>query len=148
MDLLAGAAQAVVAVALVLAAAKAHGRQLRLERTQAGYPDADFRGANAAWVEALWRQDRVRFWSLFAALAPLTVVAAYVVQWSPVPFWVRAALVLAWAMAACFTAMGVWSLWRLAERDSAGWRSHAIGSSFLWWTLVALLSGLSAGLAA
>lgn len=60
--------------------------------------------------------------------------------------WASAALHLAWLFAACFCLLGVWSLWRLAERDEAGWKSHPIGTSFLWWTLVALLFGLSVGL--
>lgn len=139
--------QAGVAVALVLAAAKAHGRQLRLERVQAGYPDADFRGRNEAWVEALWRHDHIRFWGLFALLAPAGVAAALAAHWPPAPAtWGRLALNLALAFAACFCVLGVWSLWRLAGKDEEGWRSNAIGTSFLWWTLVALLFGLSAGL--
>jgi hypothetical protein len=139
--------QAVVAVGLVLAAAKAHGRQLRLEREQAGHPTADFRGGNDPWVESLWRHDRVRFWWSFAVLAPWGIIAALVVGWPPAPAtWGRVALSVAWAFAACFCMLGVWSLWRLADRVSDGWRSQAIGSSFMWWTLVALLFGLSAGL--
>ena len=147
MSVLEGVAQAGAALALVLVSAKAHGRQLRLERVEAGYPEADFRGGNRPWVDTLWRHDRVRFWWLFAVLAPWGILAALVAHWPPVAAtWGRVALNLALAFAGCFTALGVWSLWRLAERDKEGWRSDALGTSFLWWTLVALLFGLAAGL--
>ncbi|HUR61164.1 MAG TPA: hypothetical protein VM286_02205 [Candidatus Thermoplasmatota archaeon] len=138
----------VVALGLVVAAAKAHGRQLRLEREQAGYPRADFRGPNDAWVETFWRHDRIRFWWLFATTAPWTALWAVWHAWPSIPLAVaRAALHVAWVFAGCFWVVGVWSLWRLADREAEGWRSHAIGTSFLWWTLVSLLFGLSAGLA-
>src|SRR2546426_10713554 len=51
-------------VAAFLAAAKSHGRQLRLEREVAGYWEVRFGGTNPPFVAALWRRDRVRFWAI------------------------------------------------------------------------------------
>lgn len=141
------AAQSAAALALVLAASKAHGRQLRLERTEAGHPEADFRGPNDPWVEALWRNDRIGFWTLFLALGAAGLIWSVASGGLGSPaFWARFPLSLVWAFAGAFFVMGVQSLWRLADKDPEGWQSQAIGSSFLWWTLVALLFGLSAGL--
>lgn len=147
MDALDALLATAAALGLVLAAAKAHGRQLRLERTQAGHPEADFRGGNDPWVEALWRGDRIGFWTLFPALAAAALLwtfgagaAAGTGLLAPL------ALRLALAFAGALFVMGVQSLWRLADRDEAGWSSGAVGSSFLWWTLVALLFGVAAGL--
>jgi hypothetical protein len=138
---------AIAAAALILAAAKAHGRQLRLERTQAGFPTADFRRPNEPFVEQLWRTDRLGFWTLFVVLAAASLFWSLAAGGlATAPFWGRFPLGLAWAFAGAFFVMGVQSLWRLADRDKEGWKSHAIGTSFLWWTLVALLFGLSAGL--
>lgn len=140
--------QALAALALILAAAKAHGRQLRLERQQAGHPEADFRGPNDPWVESLWRNDRVGFWSVAFGLGGAALAwSMYSAGGLGSPsFWALFPLGLAWAFAGAFFIMGVQSLWRLADKDAEGWKSHAIGSSFLWWTLVALLFGVSAGL--
>ncbi|MEA3203282.1 MAG: hypothetical protein QOI63_957 [Thermoplasmata archaeon] len=141
------ALQAATALALILAAAKAHGRQLRLERVQAGHPQADFRAPDDPWVEALWRNDRIGFWTLFLALGAAGLMWALAAGGvGGGAFWGRFPVSLAWAFAGAFFVMGVQSLWRLADRDHAGWQSHAIGTSFLWWTLVALLFGVSAGL--
>jgi hypothetical protein len=139
--------QVAAAAALILAAAKAHGRQLRLERTQAGFATADFRAPNPPFVESLWRTDRIGLWTLFVALGAAGLfwsLAAGGLETGS--FWGRFPLTLAWAFAGAFFVMGVQSLWRLADQDTEGWKSHAIGTSFLWWTLVALLFGLSAGL--
>ena len=139
--------QIAAAVALILVAAKAHGRQLRIERTQAGYPTADFRGPSEPFVESLWRTDRIGFWTLFVALAAAGLFWSLAVGGlGTASFLGRFPLSLAWAFAGAFFVMGVQSLWRLADKDEAGWTSNAIGTSFLWWTLVALLFGLSAGL--
>lgn len=125
----------------VLAAAKAHGRQLRLERVQAGHPHADFRGGNHPWVEALWRRDRVRFWTLFAVLAPLLVAVATLARpLSPATVG-AAALAMAWALAACFCATGLASLAR--QRARAG----DLAASLAWWLAVAALFAASAWLA-
>ena len=55
----------------VLAAAKAHGRQLRIERELAGYFQVRFGGQNPEWVEAFWRRERAYFWSTAVVLGLL-----------------------------------------------------------------------------
>jgi hypothetical protein len=69
-----------------LVTAKLHGRQLRLEREQAGVHEVSFgRGAqNAPFVVALWRRERYIFWPAAVATAvalyftPLSWPLAYV----------------------------------------------------------------------
>src|SRR5688500_8313789 len=57
-----------------LAAAKTHGRQIRLERQSRGHLDVQFgTGTNPPFVEGLGRRDRIRFWSLLSILI-LTVL--------------------------------------------------------------------------
>lgn len=55
--------------ATFLAAAKAHGRQLRLERELAGFWHVTFGAQNPPFVEALWRRERLVYWSLAAIVA-------------------------------------------------------------------------------
>jgi hypothetical protein len=57
-----------------LAAAKAHGRQLRLERELAGYLHVTFGGKNPAWVEALWQRERIYFFGVLVLLVFASVV--------------------------------------------------------------------------
>ena len=64
-------------VALILAAAKAHGRQVRLEREQQGHFRVDFRTRNPPAVEAIWRTDRRIFWPVFAVVALLAAYWAF-----------------------------------------------------------------------
>lgn len=122
-------------VVTMLLAAKAHGRQVRLEREAAGHFSVTFGGRNAPFVEALWRRDRVRVWGV--AGASLAVLAAWLVAgdarlvWLPrlfaedrsfggsllvVPFWV---------MTVAFVVAGLLSRRSLArstrERDARGW---------------------------
>src|SRR6476619_4804412 len=54
---------------LFLTAAKAHGRELRLERVAAGVDHVVFGGQNPALVESLWKAERVRFWIAAPLLA-------------------------------------------------------------------------------
>lgn len=56
-------------LALMLVAAKVHGRQIRLERELEGYMTVDFRADNPPWVEALWRRDRIAYWIVYAVAA-------------------------------------------------------------------------------
>lgn len=58
----------VLGIAAFIAAAKSHGRQLRLERQLAGYINVTFGGENPPFVEALWRRDRYRYWAVVVAL--------------------------------------------------------------------------------
>lgn len=142
--------------ATFLAAAKAHGRQLRLERELAGYWHVTFGAQNPAFVEALWRRERLLYWSLAAALAIVTIgfrVLASRVAWSlPVDgtqarpsvigaliFHVLVPLIVA------FIATGFLSLSRFAaaaRSDQAAsntrpqdWLSQAAWGSAGWWLL-------------
>ena len=75
------------AAAVFLLAAKLHGRQLRLERERAGFPDASFRrGAdNAPFVIALWRRERYIVWGTSALCAGAAAVVRPSLPW-PVAF--------------------------------------------------------------
>lgn len=69
----------VLSVVTFLVAAKTHGRQVRLERERAGHTQVVFGGENPPFVEALWKRDRIRFWSTAAiafALALAWVLAS------------------------------------------------------------------------
>lgn len=117
----------VLASATMLVAAKAHGRQVRLERELAGHNEVVFGGANAPFVEALWRRDRVRFWSV----APVAGVAVGAALWAwRGPAWALAAAPL--GMLAGFVVAGLRSWLGLAREGGAGGRG-----SVAWWALVA-----------
>ena len=62
--------------AWILLAAKAHGRQVRLEREQQGVFHVEFGGRNPEAVERVWATDRRVFWPAFAALALGTLALA------------------------------------------------------------------------
>ncbi len=122
--------------AAFLAAAKAHGRQLRLERVLAGYLQVTFGGRNAEWVEAFWRQERRYFWSaaLLLGLASLALrVLAARMSWA-LPFAGNGARPLIGALLlhgllpalAAFTLTGLASA---ARTGQGGWAS--VG----WWSL-------------
>lgn len=65
--------------ALFLAAAKTHGRQIRLERERRGFFEVDFRrDANPPEVEAIWRIDRVAFWRRYATVAVAALLYLFV----------------------------------------------------------------------
>ncbi|MCA1813406.1 MAG: hypothetical protein LC624_05590, partial [Halobacteriales archaeon] len=54
-----------LAIVLMLVAAKAHGRQIRVERERAGFHDVSFMtDDNPPWVEQLWARDRKGFWAI------------------------------------------------------------------------------------
>jgi hypothetical protein len=68
----------VLSVVTFLVAAKAHGRQVRLERERAGHTQIVFGGQNPPFVEALWQRDRFRYWTTAAivfAVAAVLVLA-------------------------------------------------------------------------
>lgn len=87
-----------VGVVALLVAAKSHGRQVRLVREAAGFRDVAFGGVNAPFVVALWRRDRVRFWSVFLVVVVGIVVGSRgrVVLLAPL-----------WAGVAAFVAAGL-----------------------------------------
>jgi hypothetical protein len=68
----------VLSVVTFLVAAKSHGRQVRLERERAGHTRVVFGGDNPPFVEALWKRDRIRYWSAaaIAFAAALALVMA------------------------------------------------------------------------
>jgi hypothetical protein len=143
---------------LFLASAKAHGRQLRLEREKAGYREVVFGGKNPAFVEGLWRQERVLFWSLTGAACAFALayaVAAVRYGWplplahaagSP-PWWMLPLWAGLWPMSLGFTLTGALSAGRLrialVSRPAADarWLRGARLGSAAWWSLVLLLAG-------
>ncbi|MHB1261180.1 MAG: hypothetical protein ACYC2H_05635 [Thermoplasmatota archaeon] len=130
---------AVATVALLLVAAKAHGRQIRIEREQQGYFRIDFRSKNAAAVEAIWRRDRLLFWPVFATLGVAGLVWAIAARDLGL-----GALVVGWAFAAAFTVAGLTSWVRMVRRDQGPlpWRQRALRGSAGWWLAVAAAAAL------
>ena len=115
-------------IVLLFLSAKAHGRQIRLEREFEGYMEVDFMKENPPWVEALWRKDRRRFKFAFSVAA--AVLAGLVVatgssgvagRFGADPFGspllgAIALAVLLWAPVAAFAGNGLGSAWRLHRR--------------------------------
>jgi hypothetical protein len=137
-------AAALATVALVLVAAKAHGRQVRLEREQKGVFRVDFRRGNPAAVEAVWRRDRLTFWPAFALLG-VAGAALVIAGRRPDPA-AALALVAAWAFAAAFLVAGLASWVRLTARSEGPlpWRRRAQLGSAAWWAGVAAAAALVA----
>ncbi len=128
-----------VSVVLFLVAAKAHGRELRLEREAHGIASVDFRAVTPD-VQARWSAERVRFWSFFVPLALGLVVLALRLELGRVNGVVSA---LAWAGAASFAVTGMWAIGRrLALGAPAAWPG-----SLGWWMAVATLAVLVAAVA-
>lgn len=131
----------VLAVAAFLVCAKAHGRQVRSERERAGIHHVVFGGTNPAFVEALWRRDRLRFWPT-AAVVALAVVALAVARGAPplagaVPFAAWAGMVVAFLLASVLSAG---SFARMSEPIAAdALRAHWVASGLYWATAVALV---------
>lgn len=148
---------------LLLAAAKAHGRQVRLERELEGHHEVVFGGDNPPYVVALWRRDRIRVWGA-ALLAALLLVALLVLGDAgrlPYPrvfaedptFGASLLLVPLWSLTAGFVVSGAWSLHSLARRmeekgAAPAWRAQARRGSLLWWGIVAALAAAVAFLSA
>lgn len=122
----------------MILAAKAHGRQVRLEREHAGYHDVVFGGDNPAFVETLWRRDRVRFWASYPVF--LGLIAAPLAWRHGVGAHLLAALLLAGLGA--FTLAGLRSR---AELARAGGRDDA-GRG--WWAGVGAAAAVVVALAA
>jgi hypothetical protein len=124
-----GAALLVASAVLFLLAAKAHGRELRLEREAAGVPHVVFGGQNPPMVESLWRSERARFWVATPILA--AGLAALVLARGAGAGRVSLAA-LAWAPSISFTALGMWSFVR-----AGGLTRGEVAGSVGWWSLVA-----------
>jgi hypothetical protein len=141
-----------------LVAAKAHGRQLRLERELAGYWQVTFVAPNAPFVEALWRGERFLYWSIAAALALVSIayrLLAPARRW-PLPLptppgersYIGLLLLHVWLpLVAAFVVTGLYRLVRLlraldrpAPDASPGWWSGALWGSAAWWALTVVLS--------
>lgn len=137
-----------LSVALLLVSAKAHGRQVRLERELEGHHEVVFGGENPPFVTALWRRDRRAYWTL----VPLAAAgAAGASLWLPMPLAWTLLAVLLWAPILGFAAVGLASLARLRKamkkkEASAAWRAAAARGSAAWWGAAGLLA-LAVGLA-
>ena len=117
-----------VGIAATLVAAKAHGRQVRLEREREGYHEVVFGGSNPPFVEALWRRDRVRFWAAF----PLLLAFAAALLWLAWGMGAHLLAALAWAAVGAFALAGL--------RHPVAWEGDARRGTTAWWLLVALSS--------
>lgn len=154
----------VVSLGAFVAAAKTHGRQLRLEREAAGYWNVTFGRENDPWVETLWRRDRIRFWAGFTgialgvlalALGNARFVGLFEGGRGSFPWFASLALIVGlWTPIALFLALGTASVWRLRgalirnPEAPAGvsdpalreqWRQAARRGSLGWWGLAMLL---------
>jgi len=151
-------------VVLLFLSAKAHGRQIRLERELEGYMEADFTKENPPWVEALWRKDRRQFqitFSLaaviFSGLVIATGSSGMAGRFGPDPFGSSllgaiALAVLLWAPVTGFSGNGLASAWRLHRRlgeprphgrrrdevlaSRGPWLSAAVRGTYGYWGLL------------
>jgi hypothetical protein len=139
-----------------LVAAKAHGRQLRLERELEGYHHVVFGGTNPPFVEALWRADRVRYWSIAVGLAVgvLCLFALARARGWHWPFLGGGGGSVAWlvlwgAPVVAFVTCGLWSLGRFVRATSAKagavqaeWAQEAVQGSSVWFAAAVLAAVL------
>jgi hypothetical protein len=124
----------VVSAVLFLVAAKAHGRELRLEREAHGIELASFRSASPA-VQALWSAERARFWSFFVPLAIGLVALSFRLDLGHVN---GALSALAWAGAGAYLASGVWAIGRRAVLGGASAWEGSLG----WWMAVGTMTAV------
>src|SRR5262245_44097853 len=64
----------VLSLGTFLLAAKAHGRQIRLEREREGHMHVTFGKENHPFVEKLWSRDRKIYWSTAATCALIVIL--------------------------------------------------------------------------
>src|SRR5687767_6233143 len=142
------AALIILSIALFIVAAKTHGRHVRLERELQGVWKVDFRSTNPPAVEAVWRKDRIVFWTTAALIAILAIAyqaiagttsfAAHArATLGPMLTWLLIGVV--WPMITAFMVAGVASAYRsysaFAERSAtvpSGWKESAINGSIVW----------------
>src|SRR5690349_19131953 len=121
-------------LALILLAAKAHGRQIRLEREAKGVFSVDFRAQNPPEVEAIWRRDRRTFWPAAVVVATAGIVFTVLLALRPLDLVEGIGVSLALGFAAGFVVAGLASWFRLGR---SGWAS--VG----WWLAVAAAATLT-----
>jgi hypothetical protein len=135
-----------LSAATYFAAAKAHGRQLRLERELAGYHHVTFGGRNPAWVEALWRRERRIYWSAAGAIALVLIGWRVLAQATSQRSWIGLiAFHIVVPLTTAFVVAGLLSFMRFlfASRETsrpsgtpnAAWLSTAAWGSAGWWSL-------------
>lgn len=116
-------------LATFLLAAKAHGRELRLEREAAGIVQVFFgTGDNPPFVDALWAAERLRFWLATPVLSVTLMVALLIAGASR---WTIVFAGFSWAPSMVFLVLGLASL----ERAGGFQRAGLVGSA-VWWGLV------------
>jgi hypothetical protein len=147
-------------IVLLFLSAKAHGRQIRLERELEGYTEVDFMKENPSWVEALWRKDRRRFWPTFGlTIAVLSAAGLLILParfgTEPLGSPILGAVLLAgflWPLVVAFTSNGIQSAIRLrtalsriergrpegtpAHSESSMWRRAALRGTIGYWAFV------------
>lgn len=116
---------ALLGVGALLVAAKAHGRQVRLEREAAGYREVVFGGENPAFVEALWRRDRRRFWGTL----PFAALALGALAWSARGWPLALVAALLWAPIVSFHVAGLLGFASQKGRGGVGWWAAALGAA-------------------
>jgi hypothetical protein len=126
----------VASFATFILAAKAHGRELRLERVAAGIQQVTFGGDNPAFVDALWATERLRFWVATPILSLILVVVLALAGASRSTIGFASLL---WAPSAVFMVLGVMSIGR-----AGGLARAELGGSVAWWSVVAVGFGLVA----
>jgi hypothetical protein len=133
----------VLSVVTFLLAAKSHGRQVRLERERAGYTHVVFGGVNPPYVEALWRRDRIRFWSTagIAFLLTAALMAASGALGVPRPLG-GGALGVAWSvlflpLLSGFLVCGAASLvgFLATRAEDPAFTASTLPGSAGWWSL-------------
>jgi hypothetical protein len=127
-----------------LVAAKAHGRQVRLERERAGHTRVVFGGDNPPFVEALWKRDRIRYWAAAAIAFAVAAVLVLVASSSGLPRPLGGgALGAAWTMlflplVTGFVVCGTASLAGFLTTRAVDPRftTEALPGSAAWWSIV------------
>jgi hypothetical protein len=115
-------------LATFILAAKAHGRELRLERQAAGIMRVVFGGDNPPIVDALWAAERLRFW-IATPLLSLTLAVVLIIAGASRSTIAFASLL--WAPSLVFMVLGLSSIARTGGLERA-----ELGASVGWWSLV------------
>jgi len=154
-------------VVLLFLSAKAHGRQIRLERELQGYMEVDFMKENPPWVEALWRKDRRRYWATVpVAIAVLLLLGVLTLPLrfgtEPLGNPMLGTILLAgflWPLVVAFTSNGIQSALRLRAAliqdardrpegtphhpESTPWRRAARRGTITYWALVLAIESVA-----